>query len=83
MPYTVYVLKDRHNRIYIGQTENLHSRLEDHNLERTKSLRNRGPCDVIYTETLETRIKAIRRERALKSGQGRAWLKSNILKVGL
>lgn len=83
MPYTVYVLKDRYNRIYIGQTEDFRKRLEDHSLGKTKSLRNRGPFDIIYTEILKTRIKAIQRERALKSGRGRAWLKSTILKVGL
>ena len=83
MAYTVYVLKDRYNRIYVGQTKNFRKRLEEHNVGKTKSLRNRGPFDIIYTETLETHSKAIQRERALKSGQGRAWLKSNILEKGL
>lgn len=79
MAYTVYVLMDKFNRIYIGQTQNLNKRLEDHNLGRTKSLRNRGPFHLIYTEILEDRTKAVHRERALKSGKGRAWLKSTKL----
>ncbi len=83
MPYTVYVLKDRYDRLYIGQTQNFRKRLDDHSAGKTKSLRNRGPFNIIHSETLETRIKAVQRERALKSGQGRAWLKSNIFNVGL
>ncbi|OGX38115.1 MAG: hypothetical protein A3G91_06335 [Omnitrophica WOR_2 bacterium RIFCSPLOWO2_12_FULL_50_9] len=83
MSHTVYVLEDRYDRIYIGQTKNLASRLKDHKLGRTKSLRNRGPFHIIYTETLESRIKAVQRERALKSGQGRTWLRSNIKRTGL
>ena len=78
MAYTVYILKDRFNRIYIGQTLNLNRRLADHNSGKTKSLRHRGPFDIIHTETVETRVKAVQRELALKSGQGRAWLESHL-----
>ena len=79
MSYTVYVLKDRYNRIYVGQTKNFDKRLEEHVSGKTKSLRNRNPFEVLYTEIVETRVEAVQRELALKSGQGRAWLKSKIM----
>ncbi len=77
MSYFVYVLLDKYNRFYIGQTKNLENRIQDHNLGRTKSLRGRFPFKVIHTERFETRVEAVRRERNLKSGQGRLWLKQN------
>lgn len=75
MSYLVYVLEDRYNRLYIGQTKNLEQRLEDHNSGRTKSLRGRAPFKIIHTEPFETRTEAVRREKSLKSGQGRLWLR--------
>ena len=83
MNYTVYVLKDRHDRIYIGQTQNLEKRLIDHNSGRTKSLHGRNPFQLVYTEEFKTRTKAVKKERALKSGQGRAWLKDYMRNMGL
>ena len=78
MPYTVYALKDKFNRIYIGQTQNLNKRLKEHLLDKTRSLKGRGPFEIIYKEEFNARIEAVRRERSLKSGQGRTWLKSNV-----
>ena len=77
---TVYVIKDKLNRIYIGQTKDLIKRLKEHNSNKTKSLRNRGPFTIIYQETLNSRQEAVKREKSLKSGQGREWIKKNFLK---
>jgi predicted GIY-YIG superfamily endonuclease len=35
---------------------------------------------LIYSEEKETRSDAMKREKYLKSGQGREWIKENILK---
>jgi putative endonuclease len=80
MLYTVYILKDRFNRIYIGQTQHIDKRVKEHTLGKTKSLHGRGPFSLIYTENFSSHVEAVNRERDLKSGQGRAWLKSTILK---
>jgi len=81
--FWVYVLRNPEGRIYIGQTDDLDKRLSEHNdplNTRSKfTKRYPGPWFVIYHETFTARLEALARERALKSGQGRAWLRREIL----
>ena len=74
--YFVYVLRslssDRH---YVGYTTDLTQRLGQHHAGITKSTKNRGPWELVYKEAFPTRAEAVRRERQLKSGQGREELK--------
>jgi len=77
--FCVYVLKNPDGKFYIGQTADLKKRLREHNdpayiFTRTTK-RFRGPWKLVYSETLLSRAAALAREKALKSGQGRAWLK--------
>ena len=75
--FFVYVLRSQTNgRSYVGYTTNLVQRLGQHNLGMTKSTKNRGPWELIHSETFDSRTGAVRRERFLKSGQGREELKS-------
>lgn len=79
MSFFVYVLQNPDGKLYIGQTDDLKRRFIQHNdpmhtLTRTTN-RFRGPWKVIYSEMLPSRSAALAREKALKSGQGRAWLK--------
>ena len=82
--YTVYVIRNGTSKIYIGQTQDLVKRLARHN-SPSRSKRGsytklqKGPWNIVYTEHLETRIEAIRREKYLKSHHGRDWLKSVLL----
>ena len=78
----VYVLRNPDGKLYIGQTRDLSFRLRQHNdpnhtLTRTTK-RFRGPWKIAYSETLPSRLEALTREKALKSGQGRAWLKAQL-----
>jgi putative endonuclease len=74
--YFVYVLRSQSNgRHYTGSTSNPEQRLGQHNLGITPSTRNRGPWNLIYQESFLTRSEAMKRERFLKSGQGREELK--------
>lgn len=76
--FTVYVLKSlKNNYRYIGQTNNLPRRLEEHNLGSTPSIRFQRPFRLIYSEEFPTRQRAVIREKHLKSGQGRQWLTIN------
>jgi predicted GIY-YIG superfamily endonuclease len=79
MSFFVYVLQNPDGKLYIGQTDDLKRRSIQHDdpvqtLTRTTN-RFRGPWKVIYSEMLSCRSAALAREKALKSGQGRAWLK--------
>ena len=78
----VYVLRNPDGKLYIGQTRDLAFRLHQHNdpkhtLTRTTK-RFRGPWEIVHSEALPSRSAALARERALKSGQGRAWLKAQL-----
>ncbi len=82
--YFVYVIWNAdHQRFYIGQTEDLDQRIQQHNdpnntLSRFTK-RFSGKWMLIHKEALTTRKEALMREKALKSGQGRQWLKEHVL----
>ena len=74
--FFVYVLgSETTGRHYVGFASDVVQRLGQHNSGITQSTRNRGPWKLVYQETLQTRSAAMRRERYLKSGQGREELK--------
>ena len=74
--YFVYVLKSRNfDRNYTGHTDNLEKRIEDHNKGKTRSIKAYLPFDLVYFETYKTRSEAVAREKFLKSGAGREFIK--------
>ncbi|MFA6540414.1 MAG: GIY-YIG nuclease family protein [Bacteroidota bacterium] len=75
--FTVYVLySPAFNQVYTGQTKNIQSRLERHNKGKDVSTRRYCPWDLVYTEIFTTRSKAMEREKFLKSGIGREYIRS-------
>ncbi len=81
--YFVYVLRSlTTGRHYVGFTSDLVQRLGQHNQGITKSTKNRGPWELVHQEFLATRGEAMKRERFLKSGQGREELKHILASVG-
>jgi putative endonuclease len=82
MFYT-YVLKSiKDGKLYVGWTEDLKGRLLKHNNGLVESTKNRSPLKLIYYEACENRDDAIAREKALKTGFGRAYLKRRISELG-
>lgn len=75
--YHVYAIKSsvRHY-VYIGITDNIERRLSQHNSGRNKTTKPYRPFEVIYTETFNTRLEAREKEKYLKSGTGREFLKT-------
>ena len=72
----VYVLKSLVNgRHYTGYTKDLERRLDEHNKGKTKSIRFTKPFEIIFKEEFNLRLEAARRERFLKSGKGREFIK--------
>jgi putative endonuclease len=70
--FFIYVLQNfSSGRHYTGFTSDLAQRLGQHNAGITKSTKNRGTWTLVYQEQFATRSEAMRRERFLKSGQGR------------
>lgn len=79
MYYYVYVLlSERDNLYYTGYTSNLQNRLTLHNLGKVTSTQNRTPLKLIYWEGCLNQQDATRREKYLKSGNGKNYLKNRL-----
>ena len=77
--FFVYVLHSQTNgRLYIGQTSDLERRIDEHNQGLSQYTKGRGPWTLAYHEAHTTRADAMKREKFLKSGQGREWLKMRL-----
>ena len=77
--YSVYAIYNmQHGKIYIGQTENLQSRLALHKekiFQNSYTSRFDGEWILIYSEHVTTRSEALKREKQLKSYRGREFIK--------
>jgi putative endonuclease len=72
MGYVVYILESQRNgRLYIGCTNDLNRRLEEHNANHTKSTRNKGPWKLIHFKRVESKSEALALEKMLKSWKNR------------
>jgi putative endonuclease len=71
--YALRSNKDGH--LYIGMTADLDRRVAEHNRSYNQSTKSRGPFQVIYVEKCGSRGEAREREKYLKSGTGREFLK--------
>ena len=56
--------------------ENVEKRIQQHQRGETKSLKNKGPFDIIRVEEFATRSQAYQRERQIKSYKGGQAFKS-------
>jgi putative endonuclease len=75
--FFVYAISSEvRNYIYVGLTNNVERRLEEHNNGENKSTKAYKPFRLIIVEKFETRIEARKREIFLKSGIGKEYLKS-------
>ena len=63
------------DRLYIGYTENLRKRLEEHNRKHNRSTKAYAPWNLIHFEGYRNKEDAKRRERYLKTSQGSRFLK--------
>ena len=65
--YYTYILKSKKNgRLYIGSTNDLERRLEEHNSGRCYSTKNLVPLKIIYYKAFEYEEAARLREKRLK-----------------
>jgi putative endonuclease len=80
MFYT-YILKSRiKNYIYVGLTNNLQRRVNQHNSGKEKTTSPYKPFDLIHFESFNTRTEARAQEKYFKSGCGKEWIKNNLVK---
>jgi len=78
----VYVLMNKQRNFYTGCTSDLKKRVDEHNSGRSTYTKTHGPYILIYYEACLSIKDAYARERYLKSGMGKRYLK-NRMKVYL
>lgn len=77
--FTIYVLRSEvDGRLYKGFTKDLSIRIAQHNNGKTKSTKGYMPWKLVYSEIVSTLEEALLREKYLKTGQGRDFLKWTI-----
>ena len=79
--YYVYILTSvDYDKNYVGFTSNLEGRLLAHNHPKNKGWTKRfQPWRILYYEEFSTKVEAMLREKELKSGKGREFIKLKIL----
>ncbi len=75
--FYVYVLRNP-KQLYIGSTNNLKRRIEEHQNNKVFSTKNRGPWRLVYYEACEGEKDARTREIYLKTAWGKRYLKLRI-----
>ena len=70
MFYTYIIECQGNGKYYIGHTSDVNRRLKEHSEGKTRSLRNKGPFVLRYTEFYATKRDAYRRELQIKRYKG-------------
>ena len=80
--YVVYILFSiKYNKTYTGYTTNLIERFKSHNYLDNKGFTSKfRPWEVIHVEIFYSKTEALKREKYLKTGVGREFVKNNITK---
>ncbi|WP_281232052.1 GIY-YIG nuclease family protein [Flavobacterium gelatinilyticum] len=78
--FVVYILfSEKFNKNYTGFTSNLIERFKSHNLLVAKGYTVKyRPWEVVYVEFFNSKNEAIKREKYLKTGIGREFIKKLI-----
>jgi putative endonuclease len=76
--YTYVLMSKKDKKFYTGATNNLDKRLEQHNAGLVSSTKHRIPVKLVYFEACLNKHDAFQREKYLKSGMGKRYLKNRI-----
>lgn len=77
--YYIYVLRSKlDKKLYVGYTENLKSRFEQHSKGQVISTKNRRPLELIYSEACRDKNDATHRERYLKTYHGKLFIRNRL-----
>jgi putative endonuclease len=78
MFYTYVLMSKQDGNFYIGYTNNLETRLKEHQKGKVKSTATRNPLKLIYYEACLNENDALKREKYFKSGFGRRFIKNRL-----
>ena len=78
--FFVYIIRSKtRNYIYVGLTQDIKIRYDQHNAGKERTTRPYRPFELIHSEKFESRIMARKREKYFKSGAGKEWIKANLI----
>lgn len=80
MWYVYLLLSLRDGNWYTGCTKDLRKRFVEHGIGKVDSTKNRRPLKLIYYEACLNKEDAYNREKYLKSGMGKRYLKNRLKK---
>jgi len=67
MYYTYILISETSAKLYIGQTNNLETRIKRHNSNKNFTTKNKGPWKLIFYKAFSSRSEAMQFEKKLKS----------------
>ena len=73
-----YVLKCSDGNMYIGSTDDLRRRVREHNEGECADTSKRLPVELVYYEACRSLRAAREREKQLKTGFGRGYLRKRL-----
>ena len=77
--YYVYAIKSlKKDWLYVGITDSLERRLNQHNKGQNRSTKPYAPFKLVYFEKTTDRQSARVREKYLKTASGKRWLKHQL-----
>ena len=78
MYYTYVLQSEKDKGFYVGFTKDLKPRFDQHNKGQVESTNNRRPMKIIYYEGCLNQLDAVKREKYLKTYNGRRFLHNRI-----
>ena len=78
MNYVYILLSGKDGKFYTGSTKDLKRRINEHNSGRVDSTKDRLPIKLIYYEACIDEIDARAREKYLKSGMGKRYIRNRL-----
>ncbi len=76
--YTYVLLSEKDENLYTGYTKNINNRLQEHNDGKVRSTKDRRPLKLLYWEGCLNQKDATRREKYLKSGSGKIYIRNRL-----
>lgn len=78
MVYAYVLRSTKDKQFYTGSTIDLRKRFKEHNSGKNSSTKGRGPFEIIYYEACINEQDARAREKYLKSGMGKRYLRNRL-----
>lgn len=73
--YYVYILLLNNSQLYVGRSDNLKRRFQEHLTEKVKATAKRRPLKLLFYEAFRSKLDTIRRERYLKTTKGKRMIR--------